>query len=353
MNRWLPQLPQKALPSLCVAVCCALGMVACGAMPERAVSAQTGHGAVWPPPPDEPRLQYKLSLRNPADLGIEPRWWQRIASFFVGSAPDRLVQPSAVLETAGVIFVADPGVQGVHRFDVAAQRHVIIRGPGGGALPSPVGLAAGPGGSVLISDSSLAQVLMVRPDGEEATVLPLSPAPQQPTGIAYAAARGEIFVVDTARHGVAVYSVAGKLLRNFGTRGNGAGQFNFPTLLTLAPSQDMLWVTDSLNFRLQALTLDGVAIRSFGQAGDNSGDLPRPKGVALDRAGHVYVVDAVLPGLQVFDSSGRLLLALGGLGNGPGEFRLPTGIHISPSDTIFVADTFNQRVQVFRYIGSP
>jgi len=89
----------------------------------------------------------------------------------------------------------------------------------------------------------------------------------------------------------------------------------------------------------------------FGRLGDATGLLSRPKGVATDSFGHVYVVDSLFHTLQVFDASGRFLLNLGGQGRSPGEFWLPTGIFIGEKDTIYVADSHNRRVQVFRYIG--
>jgi hypothetical protein len=79
--------------------------------------------------------------------------------------------------------------------------------------------------------------------------------------------------------------------------------------------------------------------------------MARHKGVATDRHGHVYVVDALFHALQIFDGSGRLLLGLGGQGRERGEFWLPAGVFVGDDDLIYVADSYNQRVQVFRYIG--
>ena len=66
----------------------------------------------------------------------------------------------------------------------------------------------------------------------------------------------------------------------------------------------------------------------FGKLGDGAGDFDKPKGVALDSAGHIYVVEGVNDVVQIFDQSGRLLLVFGGSGSGEGQFWLPTGITI-------------------------
>ena len=95
----------------------------------------------------------------------------------------------------------------------------------------------------------------------------------------------------------------------------------------------------------------GRFLNKFGRHGDGSGDHARPKGIATDRAGHVYVVDSLHHAMQVFDSKGVFLLNVGEQGRHPGEFWLPTGIYIAPDNHIYVADSYNQRVQVFRYVG--
>lgn len=41
-------------------------------------------------------------------------------------------------------------------------------------------------------------------------------------------------------------------------------------------------------------------LRTFGRIGDNLGHFARPRGMAIDRAGYVYVVDAAFNNVQVF-----------------------------------------------------
>ena len=106
-----------------------------------------------------------------------------------------------------------------------------------------------------------------------------------------------------------------------------------------------------MNFRVQRLSPHGDVLGVFGRPGDGAGDMARPKGVASDRLGHVYVVDALFDAVQVFDETGRLLLGFGESGQGPAQFWLPAGIAIDDHDRIYVADSYNGRVQVFRYVG--
>jgi DNA-binding beta-propeller fold protein YncE len=307
---------------------------------------------VWPAAPDAPRIAYVKTFSRPDDLGISRGFLQRLADTLFGHDESRLVRPMAVVAAGDILYVADPGAKGVHRFDQKRGRYDLIHAAGGGPLMSPVGLALGNAGEVYVSDSALATVFVIRPGANEASPLALGTHLGQPTGIAFDSAGARLFVVDTSAHRVHVFGRDGALESSFGGRGTEGGEFNYPTLIWRTP-EGRLYVTDSLNFRIQSFDDSGRFIAKFGGVGDGTGDLPRQKGVATDRYGHIYVVDSLFHAIQIFDVSGQFLLSLGGLGQERGEFRLPTGLFIGVDDKIYIADSYNQRVQVLRYIGGP
>lgn len=334
--------------------CCLLAvslLVACAApVPE----ADQTPPPVWPAAPDAPRVAFVRAFSRPADLGIGRSLVGRVQDLLFGASETRLLRPMAVVESAGVIYVADPGARGVHRFDTGNGSgnggYALVTGPGGTPLPSPVGLAVGAAGEIYVSDSRLGQVFAIRPGAAEARPLELDTPLRQPTGLAFDAAAGRLYVAETAAHRVLAFA-DGKLVATLGGRGDAAGEFNFPTLLAFAAGR--LCVTDSMNFRIQILEPSGRAVAVFGRHGDAIGDTPRPKGVAVDRHGHVYVADALHHNLQVFDAAGRFLLPVGQQGMARGEFVMPTGVFVGDDDRIYVADAYNRRVQVLRYVGGP
>jgi len=304
----------------------------------------------WPGEPEPTRIVYVGSFSRPEDLGIRKGLLQRLGEFLFGAEQARLVRPTAVVETGGVLYVADPGARGVHRFDRARGRYALLGAADGKPLLSPVGLAAGAEGVVYVTDSARAQVFVVRPGAEAAEAIVLQERLRQPTGIAVDPVTRRLYVADTGTHRILVFGRDGSLEAVIGERGTGDGQFNYPTLLW-RDAGGRLYVTDSLNFRIQIFDSDGKLVAKFGRQGDGSGDLARHKGVATDRFGHVYVVDSLFNALQIFDASGRFLLSVGALGNEPGEFWLPIGVFVTPEDAIYVADSYNQRIQIFRYVG--
>lgn len=330
--------------------CAALLLVACVAMP--AWAEPEPEKLVWPHGPTPPRVEFVKAFSRAADLGIGKSFVERLKDLLFGQAETRIIRPMAVVASGGIIYVADPGARGVHRFDTAGDDYSLVVASGDAPLPSPVGLARGVDGEVYVADSRLAKIFVIRPGARVALPLRLDVKLTQPAGVAFDAASGRLYVADTAQHRVHIFERDGSLAGSIGQRGTGDGEFNYPTCLWRTP-EGRLYVTDSLNFRVQAFDARGQYVGQFGRQGDGMGDAARQKGVATDRYGHVYVVDALFHAFQIFDATGRLLLAVGERGQGRGEFWLPTGIFIDhdDGDMIYIADSYNRRIQMFRYIG--
>ncbi len=76
--------------------------------------------------------------------------------------------------------------------------------------------------------------------------------------------------------------------------------------------------------------------------------MARPKGVATDSRGNIYVADALFHVVQIFDAEGNFLYSFGRQGQDKGEFWMPAGIYIDEQDYIYVADSYNARIQIFQ-----
>ena len=60
----------------------------------------------------------------------------------------------------------------------------------------------------------------------------------------------------------------------------------------------------------------------------------KPKGVALDSFGNLYVVDSGWSNVQIFNEKGDVLLFFGGRGAYPGLLKNPSGIAIDAKNRI-------------------
>lgn len=313
---------------------------------------------VWPAAPETPRYRYAGELLGEINFGEEQAQRSagvRIVRWLVGVDDDRsrrrtLSRPQGgVVDRSGRILVADVGRGGIFVFDtVGGELTYWNQADRGAGFVSPLAVTVGPNDEIHVSDPELKRVVRLdrrgQPLGSYGEGLLL-----RPTGIVRDAAAGLIYVADTAAHDIKVFDERYRVVRILGGPGTEPGRFNAPTFLCLTAGN--LVVSDTLNARVQILRSDGVPVREIGRRGIYVGNLVRPKGVAADDEGNVYVVEGYYDHLLVFSPQGELLLPIGGTGTGSGRFFLPGGVWSDPQNRIFVSDVFNGRVAVFQFLG--
>lgn len=320
-----------------------------------------GKKIYFPPLSDEevPRYLYVGELTGENNF-VEPDGKEKnrfievlkwIAGIFENNAPVVLQRPqSGVVDQNGRILVTDVSRSAVFVFDPANGRlDVWEYAHGFSRFLSPSGIALGPAGRVFVADAELRQVVMLDPDGK-GTVLVDSNQLERPTGLAWDEKEGILYVSDTQAHQIKVFDMTARLVKTIGLRGEGLGEFNFPTFLALG--DERLIVSDTMNARVQIISLnDSAPPKVVGERGTRVGNLVRPKGVALDAENNLYVIESYHDHLLIFDERGRFLLPIGGTGKVAGNFYLPGGVWVDRGNRVFVADTFNGRISVFQFLG--
>jgi sugar lactone lactonase YvrE len=304
---------------------------------------------VWPRPPEPPRIGYLRSLSTPADFGAKSSAFTRFGRWLTGGAgaADVLQKPFGLaLDEDENLCLTDTGANAVCFYDRKGRKWHRWEKIGSVRFLSPVSVAKR-SGTFFVADSVLGRVIVFGEDGK--LRFQMTNHLERPCAVAIVGNR--LFVADSQRHAVCVFGVDGTFQKQFGTRGAGKGQFNFPTHLA-GDQSGSLYVTDSMNSRVQIFTADGAYKGEIGKLGDSPGQFGRPKGIAVDNGGRLYAMDAAFDNMQVFDDQQRLLLAVGESGSQPGQFWLANGIVITRDNEIFVADSYNRRVQVFRYVGA-
>ena len=314
---------------------------------------------VWPAPPDSPRYRYIGQLTGeenvqPTEEGKLASAGSRFFKWLVGltsakHTPVILQRPQGVMvDDAGRVYVTDVSRQAVYVFDEAAGTMAVweMATPKQRFL-TPIGIAPGANGEILVADAQLGYVVRLDREGHFLGTIGKGQL-SWPTGVARDPASGRIYVAETHGHDIRVFNDAGEVLRSFGKRGEAPGDFNSPTFLTIA--QDKLYVTDTLNARIQVLTLDGKPLQTVGKRGLFMGDMPRPKGIGVDKDGNIYVVESYFDYLLVFNAAGQFLMPIGGTGSGVGQFYQPGGVWADRRDRIYIADTFNGRIVILQFL---
>ena len=165
----------------------------------------------------------------------------------------------------------------------------------------------------------------------------------------------------------------------FGDEGNGEGEFRSPSAIALDTGRDLLYIADSGNDRIQIIDVDGNCgsdelandvcfVDEFGTSGNGEGEFDNPLGLVLDSGSqYLYIADTNNNRIQIIDVDGNcddnddeylandicFVDEFGGSGNGEGEFDLPSGLALhNNDDLLFVADSDNNQIQVINIDGN-
>lgn len=306
---------------------------------------------VWPRAPEIPRIRLLRVLNGPEDVLVaEKGAVGKFFDFLLGDSNEYVgfyTPHCMAADGNGLVYIADPSLGVVHKYDLASREVSYIYQAGATYLRSPVGLALDKDGSLYVTDSQLAKVFKFSQNGMLAGELEGTGKFMRPAGISLTS-KGDKVVADIQANKVFLFDKDGSFKGEL-PGPDFPGTFNMPTYVAV-DSADTIYVTDSMNFTVRVFDAQGKYIRSIGQIGDSPGSFARPKGIAVDSDRNLYVLDAIFGNFQIFNPQGQLLLYVGQEGALPSEMMLPSGIFIDKDDRIYVADTFNHRIQVFQYL---
>jgi sugar lactone lactonase YvrE len=279
----------------------------------------------FPPPPDEPRIQYLMSFGSESALGGRGKF----ADFVMGGQTIHrpILKPYGVTTTKGKIYICDTQAAAVETADLVKRTLRYLKPTGEAMLAVPINVAVDKDGTKYVTDTKREEVLMF--DSANAYLGTLGQkGKMKPCGIAVAGDR--LYVSDLKNHCVRVYRKANRELLFSVPRdpADEKAKLHSPTNLAV-DQQGRLYVSDTGGFMVQIYDADGKHLRGIGEQGITPGRFALPKGIGVDRAGRIYIVDAATAVAQVFDNDGRLLMFFGDpKTSGPGSLYLPAGLAI-------------------------
>jgi len=323
----------------------------CGCTTKTVVTTRS-EPVFYPPLPQEPRLQYLMSISTENDIKEAPSGFEK---FLVGDVPPArdLGKPYDIGTLPGEIYVLDRTYKKLIVVDLAGRAFRLVGDRGMGALLDPSGIWIGSDGTKYIADMERKQVVALGKDDKYLKSYGNAQVLKKPVDVAVSGDR--VYVCDLDGNQVVVFDrKSGEILSHFGSLpGDREGLYK-PTHISIDRRGNIL-VNDAFNFQIRQFDHNGNYMKSFGFHGDTVGAFARPKGIDSDRQGHLYAVDSAFENVQIFDEdTGKLLLFFGGGGTGPGQMYLPAGIHIDYDNTPYFAEFFDPSFQVeyVVYVGN-
>ena len=259
-------------------------------------------------------------------------------------------------------------------------------GDGGPATAAQIGAAFGlavdRAGNLYIADERAGLVRKVTAAGIISTVAgnggfapPVDQVPATQTslntpGIALDDA-GRLYISDGGNHRVRVVGADGTITTIAGTTagysGDGAAaasaQLNRPLALAVDSAGNLL-IADSNNTRIRRVdgngritTLAGNGMYRFGGDGgvSSSAILNEPAGLAIDRAGNLYIADQLNHRVRRINANGGTITTVAGSGirgfsgdGGPAtsaRLNEPTAVAVDASGNLYIADLLNHRIR--------
>jgi DNA-binding beta-propeller fold protein YncE len=174
---------------------------------------------------------------------------------------------------------------------------------------------------------------------------------QDPTGIAIDN-RNRIWVADAARNQIIrfdTFNDGAEFLRVTGGPGTDIGEFNNPQHLALDPAP-RIYAADQGNVRVEWNAATGKPIAAFGVGDLGPPGFNQPHGLAREGGtGRLYVTsdESGGGGVRLYDNRGFLLRVLATPGVTPGAVSGPEGVALDPVARPIVADTGNHRLELF------
>ncbi len=157
---------------------------------------------------------------------------------------------------------------------------------------------------------------------------------------------GLVYLTDELNSQILVFDGEGNKLSEIGEPGEGLGQFNRPSGISIS-SDGCIYVSDTLNNRIQKFSLSGEHLGGWGSHGQGIGEFDAPWGISVGPDGAVYVSDHKNHRIQKFDQDGNLLLSFGEYGAESGQLDHPSDVSVDSDGDIYVSDWANNRIQIF------
>ena len=214
-----------------------------------------------------------------------------------------------------------------------------------GEFQSPAGITYRNNGNIFVADSGNCRIQIFSGKGEYVGSFgergSLDSQLYSPHGLSVDS-DGNIIVADSGSGLIKIFSPNGNFLMKIGAQGS----FTFP--IHCIQYERYFIVSDYDEHCIKVFDRKGNFRYKFGKEGGGDGELNGPRGLSVNKSGHLMVCDENNHRIQVFELNGKFLGKFRTRGANLGEFNHPNSIAVLRNGQIVVCDTRNHHIQILQ-----
>jgi sugar lactone lactonase YvrE len=278
---------------------------------------------IFPAPPDAPRIQFLMKISSAEDIGGGRSEFLRM--LLGENESDYVLKPYGISLQSGKMYLCDTKLNNVIIIDFEEEEFSYFISGGMGKLKKPINLHCDTLGRLFVADIARGEVVVF--DKELDFLQAIAPDDGgKPVDVCIA--EGKLWILDLGRRQVYAHDpVTFERLFAFpDTSGEEEQRLFSPT--NIAVRDGKVVVSDLGTTKLKIYDTSGKHLQNMGSIGQKPGQFVRPKGVAVDPEGTIYIVDAAFQNVQMFNSTGEFLMPFGGPYKGPGYMYMPAQVFV-------------------------
>jgi DNA-binding beta-propeller fold protein YncE len=290
------------------------------------------------------------TARGVPPIPAEQRLVATIATTFAGPPTDPMHMPTDLaIDSHGNIVVADGANDRLAQFGPDGLFVGYLTGVDKETFARPVGVAFDAAGNLWVADTANHRVLVISTGGQLLNRIDLPKGddgkPAGPTSVAVTLDGARAYIVDNANHRLIIRDNRSEKLTVMGKSGRALGQFEFPFMVCIG-LEKYVFITEAVGARVQQVSPDDRWAGTIGRVGLMLGDLYRPKGIATDSSGRVFVGDSSMGVIQAFTPRGLVAGVLTDAAGQPLQFQHPMGMRFDAKGNLLVVELRANRVAV-------
>lgn len=280
---------------------------------------------IYPSPPDTVRFQYLTSFSNSLDITRKRTAFQKsVLGEDVGMP---IGKPYGIATGAGKLFICDPTIRGLEIVEPGKRLFTQFIPSGKGQLKQPINCFLDIDNTLYVTDIERKQVVIFDAELKYVTAIGNTDTADNFRPLDVCVSDTKIWVTNPKMNKINIYQKDGfKLLRSIPD--TTVSEVRLYNPINICYMNGRIYVTDFGDFKIKIFSEEGKYQGSVGEYGKGLGQFVRPKGIAVDKEGNLFVVDAGFENVQVFNTNGKLLMSFGGPYKKPGDMWLPAKVHI-------------------------